>query len=115
MFKIFIQKRLESYVKTYFIKHPEVKLVVVTGSVGKTGTKVAIATVLSEHFRVRLHKDNHNTNMSAPLAILGIEYPKRISSISQWLAVFRAARQRIAEPTDAVSYTHLTLPTIYSV
>ena len=100
MFKYFIQKRLEKYVKLYFAKHPEVKLIAVTGSVGKTSTKVAIATVLSEHFRVRLHKDNHNTNMSAPLAILGIEYPKGIRNIGHWLAVFKAARQRIADSTD---------------
>lgn len=100
MFKYFIQKRLENYVKSYFAKHPDVKLIVVTGSVGKTSTKVAIATVLSEHFRVRLHKDNHNTNMSAPLAILGIEYPKSIRNVGHWLAVFKAARQRISDPTD---------------
>lgn len=100
MFKYFIQKRLEKYVKNYFKKHPEVKLIVVTGSVGKTSTKVAIATVLSEHFRVRLHKDNHNTNMSAPLAILGIEYPKSVRSVGHWMAVFKAARQRISDPTD---------------
>lgn len=100
MFKLLIQKRLESYVRAYFIKHPEVKLIAVTGSVGKTSTKVAIATVLSEHFRVRLHKDNHNTNMSTPLAILGIEYPKNIRNVNEWLAVFRAARQRINDPTD---------------
>jgi len=100
MFKHTIQKRLEQYVKKYFKKHPEVKLIVVTGSVGKTSTKLAIATVLCEHFRVRLHKDNHNTNMSAPLAILGIEYPNNIRSIGQWLAVFKAAKKRISEPTD---------------
>lgn len=100
MFKTFIQKQLELYVKEYFVKHPEVKLIVVTGSVGKTSTKVAIATVLSEHFRVRLHKDNHNTNMSAPLAILGVEYPKNIRDPRQWLSVFRVARERIDSPTD---------------
>jgi UDP-N-acetylmuramoyl-tripeptide--D-alanyl-D-alanine ligase len=100
MFKYFIQKRLENYVKSYFAKHPDVKLIAVTGSVGKTSTKVAIATVLSEHFRVRLHKDNHNTNMSAPLAILGIEYPKSIRNVGHWLAIFKAARQRISDPTD---------------
>jgi UDP-N-acetylmuramoyl-tripeptide--D-alanyl-D-alanine ligase len=100
MLKQIIQKRLESYVKKYFKKHPEVILVAVTGSVGKTSTKVAIATVLSEHFRVRLHKDNHNTNMSAPLAILGIEYPKNIRNYFEWKAVFKAARERIANPTD---------------
>lgn len=100
MFKLLIQKRLESYVKAYFLRHPEVKLIAVTGSVGKTSTTVAIATVLSEHFRVRLHKDNHNTEMSAPLAILGIEYPKHIRNVNEWLTAFRAARKRINDPTD---------------
>ncbi|MEI7539660.1 MAG: Mur ligase family protein [Candidatus Saccharibacteria bacterium] len=100
MFKLFIQKKLESYVKAYFKKHAEVKLVVVTGSVGKTSTKVAVATVLSERFRVRLHEGNFNTFMSVPTAILGIEYPSNIKSISAWLAVFRAAKERINSPTD---------------
>ncbi|MEI6850358.1 MAG: UDP-N-acetylmuramoyl-tripeptide--D-alanyl-D-alanine ligase [Candidatus Saccharibacteria bacterium] len=100
MFKTYIQKRMEKYVNKYFVKHPEVKLIVVTGSVGKTSTKVAIATVLSEHFKVRLHMDNHNTHMSAPLAILGIEYPKNIKKIGEWLSVFRAAKKRIKDPTD---------------
>lgn len=100
MFKMFIQKKLESYVKTYFIKHPEIKLIAVTGSVGKTSTKIAIATVLSERFRVRLQEGNHNTDMSSPLAILGIEYPENIRSIVSWLSVFRAAKDRIKMPTD---------------
>ena len=100
MFKAIIQKRLESLVKKYFIKHPDVKLVAVVGSVGKSTTKVAIATVLSEKFRVRLHNGNHNTNLSAPLAILGIEYPSNIKSLSAWMAVFKAAKQRIKLPTD---------------
>jgi len=100
MFKFFIQHRLESYVKKYFRKHPEVKLVVVAGSVGKTSTKVSIATVLSQQFRVRLHEGNHNSEVSAPLAMLGIEFPTSLRSPGQWLEVFRAARTRIAEPAD---------------
>jgi UDP-N-acetylmuramoyl-tripeptide--D-alanyl-D-alanine ligase len=100
MFKRLIQKKLESYVKKYFKKHPEVKLVVVAGSVGKTCTKIAVGTVLSEQFRVRLHEGNHNTQMSVPLAILGITYPESTRSFKQWLAVFEAARARIKQPTD---------------
>ena len=100
MFKTFIQKCLENFVKEYFKKHPEIKLVVVAGSVGKTSTKVAIATVLSEKYRVRLHEGNFNTEMSAPLAILGVEYPENIKSIGAWLAVFGAAKERIKEATD---------------
>lgn len=100
MFKAIIQRKLERLVSLYFKKHPEVKLVVVTGSVGKTTTKVAIATVLSEKFRVRLHTGNHNTNLSAPISILGIDYPDNIKSLSMWLSVFRAAKKRIKSPTD---------------
>lgn len=100
MFKTFIQKKLESYVKLYFKKHPEVKLVVVTGSVGKTSTKIAIATVLSERFKVRLQEGNHNAEVSTPLAILGIDYPENIKSITTWLGVFRAAKIRIKQPAD---------------
>jgi UDP-N-acetylmuramoyl-tripeptide--D-alanyl-D-alanine ligase len=100
MFKSLIQNKLESYVKIYFKKHPEIKLVVVTGSVGKTSTKVAIGTVLAEHFRVRLHEGNHNADVSAPLAILGIEYPTNIRSLVEWLSVFRAAKERINSASD---------------
>lgn len=100
MFKNFIQSKLERSVKKYFKKHPEVKLVVVAGSVGKTSTKAAIGTVLNEKFRVRMHEGNHNSEVSAPLAILGIEFPENLRSVGQWRAVFKAVRQRIKQPTD---------------
>lgn len=100
MMKDYIQKKLEKYVKKYFLKHPEVKLVVVVGSVGKTSTKMAIATVLSERFKVRVHEGNHNTNLSAPLAILGIKFPSNIRSIGEWRKVFKEARVRIKSPSD---------------
>ncbi len=100
MFKKFIQKKLENYVKAYFKAHPEVKLIIVAGSVGKTTTKLAIGTVLAERFRVRVHEGNHNAELSAPLAILGIEYPENLKSMFAWLAVFKAARLRIRQPAD---------------
>lgn len=100
MFKKYIRSKLERAVKKYFEKHPEVKLIVVVGSVGKTSTKVAIGTVLSEKYRVRLHDGNHNSELSAPLAILGVEFPEDIRKFGQWLAVFKAVRQRIKQPTD---------------
>ncbi|MGK2896549.1 MAG: Mur ligase family protein [Candidatus Saccharimonadales bacterium] len=100
MFKNYVQKKLERYVRKYFRKHPEVRLVVVAGSVGKTSTKMAIATVLSKQFRVRLDNGNHGTHLSTPLGILGIEYPAETHSISAWLRVFSAAKRRIKEPAD---------------
>ncbi len=100
MFKRFIQIQLENLVRSYFKKHPEVKLVAVAGSVGKTSTKTAIATVLSKKFRVRMLEGNHNTHMSAPLGILGIDYPENVHSPFAWVRVLRAARRRINEPAD---------------
>lgn len=100
MFKQFVQKKLENYVRAYFKAHPEVKLVAVGGSVGKTSTKTAIATVLAKSLRVRMDDSNHNTHLSAPLGILGIEYPENVHSLTAWLRVFMAARKRIHQPSD---------------
>jgi len=47
-----------------------------------------------------MHIGNHNTHMSAPLAILGIKYPTNVRSFGEWLAVFRAAKERIKDPSD---------------
>ena len=92
MFKKGIQRKLEKYVRKYFEQHPDIKLVTVAGSVGKTSTKLAIATVLSEKYRVRLHKGNHNTHLSAPLAILGINFPGNPRNFLEWHKVISAAR-----------------------
>jgi UDP-N-acetylmuramoyl-tripeptide--D-alanyl-D-alanine ligase len=100
MFKLFIRSKLEGYVRKYFKKHPEVKLVIVTGSVGKTSTKIAIGTVLAEKYRVRLHEGNYNAEISSPLTILGIDLPESLRSIRGWHKAFQAAKQRIKDPTD---------------
>lgn len=46
-----------------------------------------------------MHEGNHNTPISAPVAILGIEYPEKVKSIGAWISVFRAARKRIKDPS----------------
>ncbi|HET8690026.1 MAG TPA: UDP-N-acetylmuramoyl-tripeptide--D-alanyl-D-alanine ligase [Candidatus Saccharimonadales bacterium] len=99
MFKSIVQKYLEHLAKRY-LKVQKPQVVAVVGSVGKTGTKVAIATVLSEKYRVRLHEGNHNTPMSVPLSILGVEYPDDVHSIKSWLDVFRAAKLRLKGDKD---------------
>lgn len=99
MLKTIVQKYLEHLTKRYLKRHKP-QLVAVVGSVGKTGTKVAIATVLSEKYRVRLHAGNHNTPMSVPLSVLGVEYPEDVHSWRQWWTVFQAARLRIKSSKD---------------
>jgi len=99
MLKKYVLWRLRRLTKKYFKRHAP-KLIVVVGSVGKTGTKVAIATVLGEKYRVRMHEENHNTEFSAPLAMLGVKYPTNPHSMSQWLQVFGAMKKRIKSDSD---------------
>jgi UDP-N-acetylmuramoyl-tripeptide--D-alanyl-D-alanine ligase len=99
-YKARVQKKLEQAVIDYFTAHPEVKLIVVAGSVGKTSTKTAIATMLSQKYRVRLHEGNHNTPMSVPLAILGVPYPDNVRSRAEWRQAIKGARARVLAPTD---------------
>lgn len=100
MFKKFVKKRLQKYVVKYFTLHPEVKLIVVAGSVGKTSTKRALGDLLVQRFRVRMQEGNFNSELSAPLAILGVSLPEKLHSPLAWMNVFRAARRRIKSPTD---------------
>lgn len=100
MFKKIRRKRMQRYVKRYFKKYPEIKLVVVTGSIGKTQAKIAIASLLSQRYRVRLFHGNRGTNFSTPLAVLGIDYPGDITGIRAWHRVFKAIRTRLKQPRD---------------
>lgn len=99
MFKKHVQKKLENYVQRYFRDHHPT-LVVVVGSVGKTTTKTAIAQVLAKHYRVQMEPQNHNTELSVPLAIMGIKYPpmELVHKWTTWFRVFRAMRKRIKAP-----------------
>ncbi len=98
MFKQIIKTKIEQAVVAYFKAHPEVKLVCVVGSVGKTSAKNLIATVLSQKFRIGGALGNHNSELSAPLGILGIKYPANIKNPFAWLKVLRAAKKRIKQP-----------------
>ncbi|MCL2173759.1 Mur ligase family protein [Candidatus Saccharibacteria bacterium] len=101
MFKQHIQRKLEKYARRYLKKHRP-KLVVVVGSVGKTTTKSAIATVLSTKFRVVASRGNLNDQLSVPFGIVGVEYPpfSALKKIGTWHRVFKTMRQRIRSKTN---------------
>ncbi|PIR97517.1 MAG: hypothetical protein COT91_01010, partial [Candidatus Doudnabacteria bacterium CG10_big_fil_rev_8_21_14_0_10_41_10] len=83
--KNILQLILKYLAKTILWRHKPV-VVAVTGSVGKTGTKAAIATVLRQSFFVWENSGNYNNEIGTPLAILGSESPGK--NIFLWIKVF---------------------------
>ncbi len=55
------------------LKRYKPKIVAVTGSVGKTSAKDAIATVLGQKFFVRKSTKSYNSELGVPLVVLGLE------------------------------------------
>ena len=69
--------------------HPHI--VMVTGSVGKTSTKDAVAAVLSTRFFVRKTKKNLNTEFGVPFTILGVKNVKNPRNPFAWFSVIKSA------------------------
>ncbi len=55
------------------LKKYKPKVIGVTGNIGKTSTKDAIATVLSKRFDVRKSEKSYNSEIGIPLTILGVK------------------------------------------
>jgi UDP-N-acetylmuramoyl-tripeptide--D-alanyl-D-alanine ligase len=63
------------------------KVVGVSGSVGKTSTKLAIATVLEQKYRVLVQQGSFNDEIGLPLACFDLELPGRIFNPLSWIKV----------------------------
>jgi UDP-N-acetylmuramyl pentapeptide synthase len=57
------------------LKKYKPKIVAITGSVGKTSTKDAVATTLSRFYTVRAAKKSQNSEIGIPLTILDLKNP----------------------------------------
>ncbi|MCL2085801.1 Mur ligase family protein, partial [Candidatus Saccharibacteria bacterium] len=69
-----LRKFFELCARNYFRRnHP--KVVVISGSIGKTSTKEAAGVVLAERWRVRKSRGNENSMLGVPFGIVGVEYP----------------------------------------
>jgi UDP-N-acetylmuramoyl-tripeptide--D-alanyl-D-alanine ligase len=92
-------KRLLQYLLKFLAKamlaryHPRV--VGVTGSVGKTGSRMAIAAVLRTRYRVSEPSKNLNNEIGLPLAIL-LEQDSGYRNLLAWSAIFFRAIKNLA-------------------
>ena len=80
------------------------KVVAVTGSVGKSTTKEMIATVLQGHFRVSKTPANFNNDLGMPMAILAMPETTEVAVLEMGMNHFReiAYLSRIARPDVGV-------------
>ena len=81
-------KKLVIFVLTWeaklILKKYKPKIVAITGSVGKTSTKDAVAKVLEAKFRVRKSQKSYNSELGVPLAIIGAQ--TGWNSVLRWLS-----------------------------
>ena len=64
-------------------------IVMVTGSVGKTSTKDAVAAVLRSRFLVRASEKSFNSEFGVPFTILGVKNP--FDDALEWLTLLKSA------------------------
>lgn len=97
MIKDFITRLLESRARKLLEKHKP-KIIAVTGSVGKTSTKLAIATVLSEKYKVLAHYGSYNTPIALPMAIFDMHLPLQLRNPMSWVKVLLAMNKKLKQP-----------------
>lgn len=78
-------KILELFASALLRKNKPI-IVAVTGSVGKSSTKNAIAEVLRAKYRVMAH-EGYNSEIGVPLSLFEIEAPKSTFSIFAWFKI----------------------------
>ena len=97
MLKQFIIFILEVQAKRLLLKYKP-RIVAVTGSVGKTSTKLAIATVLGQRYRVLAQYGSYNTPIGLPMAIFNMAMPGNLRSLWAWVKIFYERQRRLREP-----------------
>src|SRR5476651_935231 len=75
---------LEFQTRRLFKKKPFL-VVAVSGAVGKTTTKLAIATVLKVKYRILVQQGSYNDEIGLPLACFGLELPRAIYNPLAWI------------------------------
>lgn len=93
MLKSLLQSLLRLLSKKILNKYKP-DIIGITGSVGKTSSKEAIAAVLESKFTVRCSAKNYNNEIGLPLTIIGVEKSPG-KSILGWMAVVIKAKKLI--------------------
>lgn len=94
MLRSILQKMLAKAARD-IIRSRRPHVIGITGSVGKTTTKEAIAAVVAARFELRSTYKNYNNEIGLPLTIIGAATPGR--SLSGWLAIINQAKRIVRD------------------
>lgn len=88
----------------YYRRQLDIKVVGITGSVGKTSTKEFVASVLSKGYRVLKTQGNFNNEVGLPLTVLQIRKECQIAVLEMGISDFGEMHRlsRIARPDVCV-------------
>ncbi len=91
-------------IAAYYREQLSVKVVGITGSVGKTSTKEVIASVLSEKYKVLKTEGNFNNEIGLPLTVLKIRDEHEVAVLEMGINHFGEMHRlsRIAKPDICV-------------
>lgn len=84
------------------IKYHRLKIVAVAGSIGKTSTKLAIATILGEKYRVLVHHGNYNSEVGLPLSVFELSVPGSLFNPFAWIWLMALSEWRLRRYTYEV-------------
>ena len=88
-----VELKLAKLTREFFARHPDVKLIAVTGSAGKTSAKVAIGTVLTQTMSVQLREEEPRTKADVFLQIMGVRLPEK--GVFRWRKALRGVKKRV--------------------
>lgn len=97
----------------FYLKQLDVKVVGITGSVGKTSTKEMVASVLSQQFKVLKTDGNFNNEIGLPLTVFRLTGEEDIAVLEMGISDFGEMSRltKIARPDVAlitnIGYCHL--------
>lgn len=100
LFRFLITKILVFKARQYLKKH-RIQVIAITGSIGKTSTKKAIAHLLEKQFRVYSSPKGFNTEVGISLAILQ-EEESGFSSPFAWFKILRRVFFRKPDPYQKI-------------
>lgn len=97
-------RALQDIAAAYRRQYPRCRVIAVTGSVGKTSTKEAIATVLAGRYSVLKSEGNQNNEIGLPLTLLQLEpaHQRAVLEMGMYTPGEIARLAQIAEPAVAV-------------